>query len=243
MENNGRVLFLLGAGASVDSGLKTYRGEGDTYYANASMNDLIYAQLITPEGREIIWRNMDEIARDAQKCNAPGRTYERIREICKNSSEAVVLTQNVDGLAKRFLSEVALVHELHGSLEQIECCGCALKFPYKVIGNHLCPRCERDDMVRPDVILMGETCDPLPLQINVFRPDVIYIVGTSMRFPYLRKLVDKFKQKGAKRVIHVNPDPNYEEHKMRDKRRNRYDGTFDMVRVRRKKEEELRSEL
>jgi len=69
---------------------------------------------------------------------------------------------------------------------------------------------------RPNIVLFGESLDEYKVrQVFTFiakqHPDDCYIIGTSMRFPYLRNIVEKAKMKGTK-IIHVNPDPNYDCH-------------------------------
>jgi len=102
---------------------------------------------------------------------------------------------------------------------------------------HRCASC--GGWLRPNIVLFGESCDPkdtvrLFTFIKNHRPEVCYVIGSSMRFQYLFNIVNKAKSKGAK-IIHVNTDPNYmwHTHKMK------YDGRL----IRKKKPEILMNAL
>jgi NAD-dependent SIR2 family protein deacetylase len=66
--------------------------------------------------------------------------------------------------------------------------------------------------MRPDIVFFNESLDKEKIeivdQLLKTRPTHVIILGTSLQFPYLRRIVEKAKDKGAK-VIHINPDPNY----------------------------------
>lgn len=239
MKKGAFVLFILGAGASADSGMKTYRGSGETYYANEE--SLHARELATSGGRKEIWRQMDAIAKDAAKVEKPGHTYARIAEIANESEKVVVLTQNIDGLAERFLPPHVQIYELHGSLKQLFCMKCKETCPYVRIGDHTCPFCKNDLSTRPNVVLFGEDILPFPFD---FRPQIVYIVGTTMRFPYLHKIVKRIKSKSSNcAVIHVNNDPAYDEHIMRNKTVWKNGGEPHVTRRKRKKPEKLIEKL
>lgn len=63
-------------------------------------------------------------------------------------------------------------------------------------------------MCRPNITLIGEQ---LNLNLSVSKRtkfDYVLVIGTTLQFPYLRKIISNAKQKGAK-IVHVNPDECY----------------------------------
>lgn len=187
------MLFILGAGASVDSGMKTYRGGGSNgqhYYKfdeeNADTNPLHVSALLTEERRELMKQHLQLIADDVAAATL-GPTYRAIGDIAQSYDHCLIATQNIDGLAHKTGLEVV---ELHGSL------------------------------ARNDVVLFGAELSLEPIErvftfIARHRPSMTYVVGTSFRFTYLRNLIKKAKSTGSK-VIHVNPDPDYQWHALRE---------------------------
>lgn len=205
--DKGPVLFLLGAGASVDSGLKTYRGQNGYYSKwgdNHPMNITVFEK--SPEKT---WNHIDEILSDLTDIR--GLTYDRIQDIINQHSDSLVVTQNIDGIA-RSLTNTTLV-ELHG---------CALFKKCKKDGflsnDKICEIC--GNVMRPNVVLYGESPDKEDFRtiftfIAKRRPRTCYIIGTTLQFGYLHMILNKSRHIGAK-IIHVNPDIEYEWHSRRE---------------------------
>lgn len=85
-------LYLLGAGASVDSGLVTYRGPKGINVTNKN---------ITSEKSFI---QLEKLI----KSNSPGATYEIINNI--SPKDSMIITQNIDGYAHSTNLEVIDIH-------------------------------------------------------------------------------------------------------------------------------------
>lgn len=185
-------LFILGAGTSVDSGLFTYRTE-----------DKVFTPISCYDSYECMWDHFSFL----HKCilnSFEGPTYKLLKEIVADTNSAV-LTQNVDGYANKLQCEVI---ELHGNMRNMYCMRCK-KFK-EIDPNNLI--CECGGKMRPDVILLDE---PLSNEVILEATHIckrnykyVVIIGTTLQFPYLRKLISLAKGRGAK-VIHINPDPNY----------------------------------
>jgi len=99
-------LIILGAGASVDSGMGTYRGKFDEdgkekYYKfdedNIQNNPMHVSALKDPERRKDMWNHIRKIAEDVEKANI-GPTYIKLQELCGKYDKIFILTQNIDGL-------------------------------------------------------------------------------------------------------------------------------------------------
>ena len=150
------IVVLTGAGISVASGLKTYRGPGGIY-EDDSQSPLTIRNL--QEQPEVIWSIFNEMRATIGKAlpNAGHRALADFEKNCGLDSNITVITQNIDGLHQ--LAGSSSVIELHGNL-CVSCCSnaqCQL-VPFKDKEPHLGQaRCEEcSSLLRPKVVLFGE---------------------------------------------------------------------------------------
>ncbi len=240
---SGSALFLLGAGASVDSGLKTYRGAGDKYYSfdenDPLSNPLHICALGDDSGMERMWNHLLPIIKDANQVEELGPTYSKIAELASTYDSCMVVTQNIDGLALR-IPGIDDIVEIHGSLSYTRCIKCGVRDAFKP--NVF--RCPCQGWLRPDVVLFGEGLsvkngDRVRSFVNRTHPVDCYVVGTSMRFAYLHDIVKRAKARGAS-VTHVNPDPEYAWHLEREQHvYNSVTGEFRTRMIKKKKPDKL----
>ena len=107
-----KVVVLTGAGVSADSGIPTFRGDGGLW-RNYRAEDLA-----TPEAFArnplLVWEWYEwrrNIVRNAE----PNAAHRAIASL----PDALVVTQNVDGLHHRAASQNVI--ELHGNLFRVRC--------------------------------------------------------------------------------------------------------------------------
>jgi NAD-dependent deacetylase len=183
-----RVAFLLGSGASVDSGLFTYRG------LNSRKSETVYST----DSTSVVWTKLEPLIQRIQSVQSRGRTYDVIQEIVDLCETSVVLTQNIDGLA-RTLKNTTVV-ELHGNVNEVVCPNCG------IVSQRVC--CGQ--LRRPNVVLVGDSISGHHRVKTLMKRsyDYVLVIGTTLEFPYLRKTIGFVKGSGA-RVIHINPDPDY----------------------------------
>ena len=202
--DNIRLAFLLGAGASVDSGLPTYRGLGGLY----NQGDIQPEKLLTPSSfrhdPQRVWEFLLPLYHKYKEIK-PGPTYQQLDKLTKKYP-SFILTQNVDGFIKDLIAHSV---ELHGNMQYAHCPSCGYK--EQVVSEP--PKCTKcDKLMKPNIVLFGESLNHRDIELaSKFiksRPTYFIIVGTGLHFPYLRNLVNRAKHRGAK-VIHINPDPNY----------------------------------
>jgi len=112
------VLFLLGAGASVDSGMKTYRSNDSSYYqfdeSDPKQNPLDISALGDNDRMSHMWEHLEPIIRDCPSTYGP--TYERIKEIASEYEHVLIANQNIDGLADLACGADRVIH-LHGDIK------------------------------------------------------------------------------------------------------------------------------
>lgn len=205
------TLIILGAGASVDSGLRTYRGPGGLY-------ETVKIPDVSDRRHNVlgVFRTLQMIAADSRV--EPGPTYKALRKLARG---ACVVTQNVDGLAPRALGDVAAsVVELHGHLRTCHCPRCLRECPTPEALFRKEPPIEKTEIMCkcggflvPNVVLCGDAYDQRMLRtiytyITRMKPQRVLVVGTTLVFPAFRDFINRAKQRGA-HVCHVNPDPEY----------------------------------
>ncbi len=192
-----RILFITGAGVSVDSGLPTYRGIGGLYEENSTEHGLTIEQALSIDvfaaHPEITWHylwQLGEVSRHAK----PNIAHLVMAAITANKPGSWVMTQNVDGL--HVVAKTTNLVEMHGNARELYCVDCLKPASVEIcIDNYgakpeLPPRCEYcDGIVRPNVILFGENL-PQPAMdflhhFDRMQFDLVVSVGTSSSFPYI----------------------------------------------------------
>lgn len=194
----GPLLFITGAGASVDSGLETYRGTNGIYN-NGSRPEENLSLNTWAEDPRTTWETLSGLIQSI-KDNNPGETYEILKQI-NNMYDMTIYTQNIDGYSHYACDNV---HELHGDINQMICKKCEIVYNM----NHEHPICGIcTSYCKPSIVLYGEPINKIPAHLKNNYNTVI-IVGTTLQFKYLKDIIKKYKSKGA-RIIHINPDPDY----------------------------------
>ncbi|GLB41678.1 putative sir2 family protein [Lyophyllum shimeji] len=131
----GRVTVLTGAGVSVDSGIRAYRGN-DGRYMNPNYKPIFYHELIDETAKGHSYRQRYWLrsylgyppVRDAQ----PNSTHFALAALQHTSVISNLITQNVDGLHHKALRQAApyewgpvrlqeAILELHGTLHTVHC--------------------------------------------------------------------------------------------------------------------------
>ena len=151
-----RLLVLTGAGISVESGLRTFRGpdglwEGEPVEAVA-----------TPEGFDAdpdrVWTFYSRLRRVVRGAE-PNAAHLALAEVERRlGGNFLLITQNVDGLHQRAGSE--RVGEIHGSLWRTRCSRCDRPAFADASEPATTPRCDRcGGLLRPDIVWFGEAVD------------------------------------------------------------------------------------
>lgn len=211
VRNYKRIVVLTGAGISVASGLRTYRGpdglweEKDT--ARMSSKDIIETE------PEAVWNFFGYFREKVLKAN-PNPAHLALAECeqrLQKGTTLTILTQNIDGLHQRAGSKI--VAELHGSLLRSRCSNrkCNLK-AYQDTECHLdrmpiCKQC--NSMIRPDITLFGEelSLDAEHAAKKSLRDcDLFIAIGTSGTVQPACNFVEWAKYAGAFTVL-VNLEP------------------------------------
>lgn len=179
-----RLTILTGAGISVASGIRPYRGPGglwdeidiDAWATAAAMER-------DPRACFQAHRRFATIVAEARP-NAAHRAIAAF-ERAHTPGRVVVITQNVDALHQRAGSKNVI--EIHGSLYRLRCadqtCAAKISFdPPNIAPDEPppCPQCGR--VMRHDIVLFDEYLDPAlerGVKDALRNCDVFLAVGTS----------------------------------------------------------------
>jgi len=150
-----KVVVLTGAGISVASGLKPYRGPGGLWTANPELANRMVAGI----DAETLWTVTCDWRKElsAAEPNAAHRALAAFeKELLARGGTFTLITQNVDGLHS--LAGSVNVLEFHGSLRRSRCsvaCGAnAFGDDRKDEPVPVCSACGAP--VRPDIVLFNE---------------------------------------------------------------------------------------
>ena len=175
-----KLVFLTGAGMSVESGFKTFRGN-DGLWENYPVE-----QIATHEGWEAdptLVTNFYNMLRHKLYAAQPNEGHKLIKELEKDF-DVTVITQNVDNLHEKAGSK-NVIH-LHGELSKV----CSSRDPYdyryiKELPEDDCevkPGTEAGDgsLLRPFIVFFGESVpmiEPAAGLISYTKPHIpIYLI-------------------------------------------------------------------
>ena len=176
-----KLVFLTGAGMSVESGFKTFRGN-DGLWENYPVE-----QVATHEGWEkdpTLVTNFYNMLRKKLYAAQPNEGHKLIKSL-ENDYDVCVITQNVDNLHERAGSK-NVIH-LHGELSKV----CSSREPYdeRYIIDLPADNCtvepgtEAGDgsLLRPFIVFFGENVPMIePAAIEAQNADIFVIIGTSL---------------------------------------------------------------
>lgn len=198
-----KIVVLTGAGASADSGLKTFR-DHDGLWHNYRVEDVA-----TPEAWE---KDMDmvlEFYNERRKGlmearpNAAHIALARLEE----KYDVQVITQNIDDLHERGGSTKVL--HLHGELKKARST-VDPRLVYEIKGWQLNRGdiCEKGSQLRPHVVWFGEPVPLIPLAAKMCEEaEILIIIGTSLQVYPAAGLVHYVFQGAPKYLVDPKAQP------------------------------------
>ncbi len=172
-----RLLVLTGAGASAESGIPTFRGEGGLWRNHRA------EELATPgafsRDPELVWE-WYQWRRSICNGAEPNAAHRVIAALEERVPGFLLATQNVDGLHQRAGSTRIIA--LHGNIDDARCTACSTIFPLEAEPPLLppCPAC--GSLSRPHILWFGEQYWPGTLEAAwafAEQADAVLVVGTS----------------------------------------------------------------
>lgn len=196
IDSHSRIVFFGGAGVSTESGIPDYRssagidrlpGEGGFTPEEMRHHDFL---MMHPD---LYFRNFRVRAKILDV--APNAAHFKLAELERAGKLSAVVTQNIDGLHQKAGS--ANVFELHGTYMRGHCvsCGKPCTLTELTAGDGV-PRCSCGGMLRPDIVLFGESLDDDVVSgaVEAIRgADMLIVGGTSLAVWPAAGLVDYFR--------------------------------------------------
>ena len=172
-----KIVFVTGAGISQESGIPTFRGK-DGMWRNYDAMKLATIDAFFDDPK-LVWEWYNERRTNifSAKPNDGHRAIVEFEEF----ADAVVLTQNIDGLHQRAGSTGVL--ELHGSIVRIKCTVCDFSEETTKEFLEVPPVCSCGNILRPDVVWFGEALPQDVWQkavVHACQCDIMVIAGTSL---------------------------------------------------------------
>lgn len=211
IEKYNNIVILTGAGISVASGLKTYRGKENSEKI-IDINRLAHVDRLK-DNPKAVWQAFNALRKECQiaKPNQAHITLANLEQQIKAKQKFTLITQNIDRLHDRAGSKNVI--ELHGRIDRT-CCSndrCSLQpfFDDKIYTTDppLCPQC--NSPLRPTVVLFGE---PIPLDAEwqakkLLRDcDLFVAIGTSGTVFPAANYVRSAEYVGARTIL-INLEP------------------------------------
>ncbi|MDY5183501.1 MAG: NAD-dependent deacylase [Prevotella sp.] len=176
-----KIVFLTGAGMSVESGFKTFRGN-DGLWENYPVD-----QVASHEGwlnDPTLVTNFYNMLRKKLYAAEPNDGHKLIKSL-EEKYDVCVITQNVDNLHERAGSK-KVIH-LHGELTKV----CSSNEPYddRYIIDLPADNCEvtpgtkagDGSLLRPFIVFFGESVPMIePAAVEAQSADIFVIIGTSL---------------------------------------------------------------
>lgn len=198
-----RLLVLVGAGGSADSGVPTFRDEGGLWRTHRP-EDLAHPDAFR-QHPEVVWAWYHE--RRAAILAAVPHSGQRSLALLQRhfrAAEVLVVTTNEDDLLER--AGVEPVVHLHGSVFETACavmCGWRSVDRDGALSTQSCPTCGAH--TRPGSVWFGEALPPEPLErIASFQPDGCLVIGSSCLVAPVSQIPLDLALGGIP-VIEVNP--------------------------------------
>jgi len=222
------IVILTGAGVSAESGISTFRDPGDGLWARFRPEELATPEAFRRDPRRV-WEWYDLRRRGVLR-REPNPGHRAIARFLLERDDAVLVTQNVDGLHQRALedevkaqghdgSEEALRRAaerilcLHGEILRVRCIRCehnaAHRDPVNSESNQTLPRCPRcGELLRPAVIWFGEMLDEgiLERSIGAAAAARVCVVAGTSALVHPAASVPQFTLRSGGSLVEVNPE-------------------------------------
>ena len=205
IQDSRRIVFFGGAGVSTESGIPDFRGVDGLYRQKyAYPPETILSHDFFERRPEEFYRFYREkiLITDAE----PNPAHLKLAEWEKDERLLAVITQNIDGLHQKAGS--GCVYELHGSIHRNYCVRCGRFFSAEQVKQmELVPRCECGGVIKPDVVLYGESLkdDVVRGAMNALASaDMLIIGGTSLSVYPAAGMIDLYR---GNRLVLINRTP------------------------------------
>ena len=205
VDESERIACFGGAGVSTESGIPDFRGVDGLYRQKyAYPPETILSREFFEHNPEEFYRFYREkiLILDAE----PNPAHRKLAEWEAEGRLNGVVTQNIDGLHQKAGSK--RVFELHSSIHRNFCTRCGKSYSAEwVASTNGVPKCACGGIVKPDVVLYGESLDDAVMRgamHAIAHADLLIVGGTSLSVYPAAGLIDWY---AGSRLVLVNRTP------------------------------------
>lgn len=208
VQRSTRVYALTGAGCSTDSGIPDFRSPGTGLWEKVDPTKYSTAEVLYSDPVSFYKLGFARFKNLISARPNPG--HYALAEMEKLGFLNGLITQNIDGLHVKAGSK--RIWEVHGHLRTASCTGCGASYSFqdlldKLAAKEIPPRCTCREMLRPDVVLFGDSmADSYFEAEQALRAgcDLMIAAGTSLSV-YPVAGLPRLAQKLA--IINLQPTP------------------------------------
>lgn len=189
-----RIVFFGGAGVSVESGIPDFRSADGLYHQKYAYppETILSHDFFLRKTEEFYRFYREKMLVSGAK---PNPAHLKLAQWEREGRLSAVVTQNIDGLHSAAGSKN--VFELHGSVLRNYCMECGRFYGDDFIRNtEGIPRCACGGVVKPDVVLYGESLDAACMNgalSAIAEADLLIVGGTSLSVYPAAGLIDYFR--------------------------------------------------
>lgn len=204
IDESNRIVFFSGAGVSTLSGIKDFRSPDGLYHMKYKYPPEYMLSV------DCLYKKTEDFFnfyREYLNCldYEPNVIHKYVAKLESQGKLLGVITQNIDGLHTKAGSK--LVYEIHGSIYRNYCDSCGKKYDQNAIFNSTgIPSCECGGIIRPDVVLYGETLPEKEFMesLRIIREaDLLIVAGTSLTVFPASGMIREFS---GKNLVYINRD-------------------------------------
>ena len=205
IQEAGRLVFFGGAGVSTESGIPDFRSSEGIFSGQHRIpaETIISAPFLRRDPATFFDFYRKHLVFPSALPNPAHRALAKWEGEGKLTG---VVTQNIDGLHQMAGSRA--VYELHGSIHRNHCTKCRKTYPLSRMLDEQepVPTCACGGMIRPDVVLYGESLDPDTISQavrTISASDMMIIGGTSLMVYPAAAFVQGYRG----RLVIINKSP------------------------------------
>ncbi len=200
------IVILTGSGISAESGLKTFRS-GDGLWLNHKIEDVCTVEAF--ERNPALVHSFYNELRPIMMKALPNAAHQAITTLQQKLPKLNIniVTQNVDLLHEKAKSKN--IYHIHGRIDECVCmnCGHIIKTFADVESDEVCPQCQVQGMLKPNIVFFGEMPQHMSeVDYMLSHCDLFIAIGTSGIVYPAAGFVRQAKFHGAKTYL-FNLDP------------------------------------
>lgn len=212
IRNADSTVALTGAGVSTASGIPDFRGEDGIWNAQFDPSDFRIGRFLSdPAG---FWEDRVKLHEAMFPGEIePNAAHDALAELESQGRLDALITQNTDGLHGEAGSTE--LFELHGNAHRVVCMDCGRKIDAEPVRERVRegespPRCDCGGLLKPDVVLFGESLPGTIMaeaQRRARECDVFLAVGSSLTVEPAASLPKAGARDGVLAICNFDPTP------------------------------------